>query len=579
MRRFHDRSRPTSYIESMESMLYQIREVMEDEREDQRFLNFDSEKQHITVSKNDIYLGDSKIGPVALQSDSLLDMRMLVVGGSGSGKSYLTRNLVEKLIEHGSIVIICDDQGEWVTLRDRYDIILLGKDKKEKDAFGYCDIEVNEENFEAVLVECIRSKCSIVLRLNQWSELEDRQKLIISMNDFFINRAVHSVEYDNITVVFEEAHRFAEQGSRNPVNRACKNSMRELAAQGRRRCVSMVFITQRPPKLHADITSQCNIKMIGKLRQSADLDTSGKLLNLKPSKYIEINSDLDKEFIADGEYFCHDKQLDKDDKKEQEVVVFRGDSVKSPHITLKELIRTKYKVKPPNNKLQVILNNIERVLGEKTPKTSPDLRESDFNNDLPDPMREQPTWQGPVGLDPSKVVWNEPIEDRFANIVKVFSSISIENLCVLAVMEYDDTKVKNWVKENTHWLKISSEDVYTDKDYENIILESSQEILNRWKQKIGDDSYGRLLQYLYEDADENNSLGDVAEFMKLRTKEVKELVEKYSKFNLVILQHNNLYLNTILFDRKVDKMKRETLIEFEDDDDGEDFDDENEFFG
>lgn len=573
MRRFHDRSRPTSYIESMESMLYQIREVMEDEREDQRFLDFDSEKHNFSLPKDAIYLGDSKIGPVALQSDCLTDMRMLVVGGPGSGKSYFTRNLVEKLIEHGSIVIVCDDQGEWVTLRDRYDMIILGKDKKEKDAFGYCDVEVNEENFEKVLIECIRSKSSIVLRLNQWSELEDRQKLIIIMNDFFINRAVHSVEYDNITVVFEEAHRFAEQGSRNPVNRACKNSMRELAAQGRRRCVLMVFITQRPPKLHADITSACNIKMIGKLQQTADLEASGKLLNLKPSKYIAINSDLDKEFIADGEYFCHEKYL-----KEGEVMVFRGDSVKSPHLTLKELIRTKYKVKPPNNKLQVILNNIERVLGEKTPKTSPDLRESNFNNDLPDPMREQPTWQGPVGLDPSKVVWNEPLEDRFANIVKVFSSISIENLCVLAVTEYDDIKVKKWVEENTHWLKIVSDDVYTDKDYDNLSIESSQQILDRWKQKLGNDSYGRLLQYLYEDADENNSLGDVAEFMRLRTKEVKELVEKYTKYNLVTLQHNSLFLNTILFDRKVDKMKRETLIEFEDDD-GEDFDDENEFFG
>jgi hypothetical protein len=76
------------------------------------------------VSK--IVLGKSDSHDVRLDLDALLRTRMLIQANSGKGKSWLLRRLAEQLF--GKVqVIILDPEGEFATLREKFDYVLVGK--------------------------------------------------------------------------------------------------------------------------------------------------------------------------------------------------------------------------------------------------------------------------------------------------------------------------------------------------------------------------------------------------------------------------------------------------------------------
>src|SRR3990167_1215665 len=72
---------------------------------------------------NEIKLNDN----FAIDLPKLLESRLLVQANSGGGKSWLLRRLLEQ--SHGQVQqIIIDLEGEFSTLREQYDYILVGKD-------------------------------------------------------------------------------------------------------------------------------------------------------------------------------------------------------------------------------------------------------------------------------------------------------------------------------------------------------------------------------------------------------------------------------------------------------------------
>src|SRR5437016_14123499 len=72
---------------------------------------------------NTIYLNQS----VGIDLPSLLDTRLLVQANSGGGKSWLLRRLLEQ--SHGKLQqIVIDLEGEFATLREKYDYVLAGKE-------------------------------------------------------------------------------------------------------------------------------------------------------------------------------------------------------------------------------------------------------------------------------------------------------------------------------------------------------------------------------------------------------------------------------------------------------------------
>src|SRR4051812_19567260 len=76
----------------------------------------------ITVGKSS---GEHGGHPVRLDVSRLVKTRMLVTANSGGGKSWLLRLLFEQLGESTQLIVL-DREGEFVTLREKLDIVLVG---------------------------------------------------------------------------------------------------------------------------------------------------------------------------------------------------------------------------------------------------------------------------------------------------------------------------------------------------------------------------------------------------------------------------------------------------------------------
>src|SRR5271156_1637877 len=63
---------------------------------------------------------------VKLNLPVLLRTHLQIQGASGSGKSWLVRLLAEQLFGKVPVIII-DQEGEYATLREKFDYILVGK--------------------------------------------------------------------------------------------------------------------------------------------------------------------------------------------------------------------------------------------------------------------------------------------------------------------------------------------------------------------------------------------------------------------------------------------------------------------
>src|SRR5260370_34934531 len=73
-----------------------------------------------------IIIGKSGARNVAIDVDVLLRTRGRIQANSGGGKSWLVRRMIEQLFGKIQIIII-DPEGEFATLREKFDFVLVGE--------------------------------------------------------------------------------------------------------------------------------------------------------------------------------------------------------------------------------------------------------------------------------------------------------------------------------------------------------------------------------------------------------------------------------------------------------------------
>src|SRR5512141_2949971 len=73
-----------------------------------------------------IIIGTSGGKNVSMDLDPLLRTRLLIQANSGKGKSWLLRRIAEQLFGKVQVIII-DPEGEFATLREHFDYVLVGK--------------------------------------------------------------------------------------------------------------------------------------------------------------------------------------------------------------------------------------------------------------------------------------------------------------------------------------------------------------------------------------------------------------------------------------------------------------------
>lgn len=180
----------------------------------------------------------------------ILDERLAIVGGTGSGKSYTARGLVERVLArpHGRAGII-DPTGVWHGLRVSADgksagfpVVIFGGDRS--------DVPLVETAGRVVAQAVASTHQSWIIDTSALKTKAAERRFMLDFLDalFEANRA-------DITLVVDEADRFSPQRMSPEVARLHER-MEEIVRRGRVRGFTPWLVTQRPASLNKDVLSQ-----------------------------------------------------------------------------------------------------------------------------------------------------------------------------------------------------------------------------------------------------------------------------------------------------------------------------------
>ncbi len=265
---------------------------------------------------------------VKIDLPTLIDTRLLIEANSGGGKSYLIRKFLEET--HGKVQqIVLDMEGEFATLREKHDYVLVGKDG---------DIDISIRIAEMLAKKLLETGVSAIIDLY---ELKQHERIIFVKR--FLEALVNLPKkyWHPCIIVLDEAHNFApEKGS-------CESSpaVIDLAARGRKRGYCGVVATQRLSKLKKDVAAECNNKLIGRTGLDIDMKRAADELG-----FMSKQDMLSLRSLEPGEFFAFGPAVSK------EVIKVKIDRVKTTHP--KAGSRKLGEIPPVSDKVKKILSKL-----------------------------------------------------------------------------------------------------------------------------------------------------------------------------------------------------------------------------
>lgn len=225
-----------------------------------------------------------------LDIERLIATRMLINANSGGGKSYAIRRFLER--SHGQVQqIVLDLEGEFSSLREKYDYLLVGKEG---------EIPVSIRTAELLARKLLELNVSTVIDL---SELRHPERITFVKR--FLDSLVNSPKnlWHPAIIVVDEAHQFCPEKSKSE----SMSAVIDLMTRGRKRGFCGVLATQRISKLHKDAVAECNNQMVGRTGLDIDMKRAGDILGFTSKEDIRGLRNLKAgEFFVYGSAFEHD---------------------------------------------------------------------------------------------------------------------------------------------------------------------------------------------------------------------------------------------------------------------------------
>ena len=223
---------------------------------------------------------------------TLIRTRCLISANSGGGKSWIIRRLLEQT--HGKVQqMVIDLDGEFETLREKYDYLLVGRDG---------EIPADIKTAEILAKRLLEINVSTILDL---SELKNYERVLFVKR--FLDSLINSPKklWHPVMVIVDEAHHFCPQSAKSE----SASSVIDLMTRGRKRGFAGVLATQRISKLHKDACAEANNRLIGRTgldvdrkRASEELGFTSKedelsLRNLEPGDFYAFGPAISKEIV------------------------------------------------------------------------------------------------------------------------------------------------------------------------------------------------------------------------------------------------------------------------------------------
>ena len=220
---------------------------------------------------------------VPINLDKIVRGRALFQANSGGGKSYLLRKFLEE--SHGKIQqIIIDPEGEFHTLREKYEYLLVGKDN--------ADIQIDVRHAPLMAKKLMETRASAILDLYELP-LFERIRFVKIFVDSLVN--LPKKLWHPCIIVIDEIHIFAPESSKG--RSEALEAVTSLASRGRKRGYALIGATQKLSKFNKDVAAELNTKFTG--RCTLDIDQKRAAQDLGIKNHTQLRN-LNYEFYAYG---------------------------------------------------------------------------------------------------------------------------------------------------------------------------------------------------------------------------------------------------------------------------------------
>jgi len=238
----------------------------------------------LSLVLQDVLFDVTTAKPVKIDLAEIIKSRALFQANSGGGKSYILRKFLEK--SHGKIQqIIIDPEGEFGTLREKYDYLLVSKGEG-------ANIQLNINHAGLLARRLLETGANAILDLYELNPFE-RIAYVKAFCDALIN--LPKSLWHSCLIVIDEIHTFAPENSKG--NAGSLEAVAALASRGRKRGYALIGATQKLSKFHKDVAAELNTKFTGRCILDIDQKRAAAELGLQDYKSLR---NLKYEFWAFG---------------------------------------------------------------------------------------------------------------------------------------------------------------------------------------------------------------------------------------------------------------------------------------
>jgi hypothetical protein len=187
-------------------------------------------------------------------------LRVAMLGGPGSGKSWNNSLLAEQFLQQGGTVVIFQPRDEYFTLKEKFDVLSVGGVHAKDMEFALTSPSL----YAKAVVE---DGLSMIFYT---SAVDDEQKLIDWVSRFISLILKYQEQHKRpLLLILEEAQEYAPRSASGHVappwiyNRMIK-AFKDCFTQGRKLNIIAVASSQRPQELNFTIRQLANLTFYGK---------------------------------------------------------------------------------------------------------------------------------------------------------------------------------------------------------------------------------------------------------------------------------------------------------------------------
>jgi len=186
-------------------------------------------------------------------------LRIAMLGGPGSGKSWNDSLIIEQFLSQGGTVVIFQPRDEYYTLKEKFDLLSVGGVHAK-------DIDFALTNPKAYAKAVVEDGISMIFYTSQL----DEEKLVDWVARFIhYVLALQEIHKRPLLINLEEAHEYTPKSPSGHVappwvyNRMIK-AFKDCSTQGRKLNIIQIVSSQRPQELNFTIRQLANLTFYGK---------------------------------------------------------------------------------------------------------------------------------------------------------------------------------------------------------------------------------------------------------------------------------------------------------------------------